>query len=98
MTWPLSRQMGDMLIGGTGDNLYYVWLIGWLQKAIFSLHINPLVVPIFNFPYGWNLAFSEITPVNSLPAVLISYLGNPTLAYNLILLTSYVLTGYFTFL
>ena len=94
MTWPLATRLGSSIIGpGSGDNWYYVWLIGWFQKTLFELKQNPLIVPFHNYPLGWNLAYTEITLANVIPALPISLLSNPTLAYNVILLLSFVLSG-----
>jgi hypothetical protein len=95
--FPLIRQMSSALVGNPGDNLYYAWLIGWFQKAIFELHQNPLVVSIFNFPYGWNLAYSEITLVNVLPALPLDTLFGPIFAYNSILLLTFIFSGWITY-
>jgi hypothetical protein len=93
MTWPLATHLRTAIPGMLGDNWYYVWLIGWFQKAIFQLGINPLFVPFHNYPQGWNLAYTEITLSNVLLALPFSLLGGPVLAYNLVNLLSFVLSG-----
>ena len=85
------------MIGFKGDNLYYVWLIGWFQKALLALHSNPLIVPTHNYPYGWNLAYTELTLANVIPVLPFSLFSNPIFAYNLALLLSFVLTGLFMY-
>jgi len=37
MTWPLVLHMGSALAGRIGDNIYFVWMIGWVRKALFEL-------------------------------------------------------------
>ena len=34
MTWPLATRMRDSMVGEVGDNIYFVWMIGWLKKAL----------------------------------------------------------------
>ena len=94
MTWPLPTHLATHVIGEKGgDNWYYVWLIGWFEKALFELKQNPLVVQFHNYPIGWNLAYSEITPATILTALPVSLISNPVLAYNFVSLLSFVLSG-----
>ncbi len=55
---------GDQMIGQVGDNIYFVWMIGWFKKALFDLHVNPFNVWFLNYPEGWSLAYTEITRRN----------------------------------
>ena len=96
MTWPLAAHMSSAVIGWKGDNLYYVWLLGWVKNAL-SAGQNPLVVPFLNFPYGWNLAYTEITPVNNVMGLPFSLALNPVFAYNAVILLTYVLSGVFVY-
>jgi hypothetical protein len=99
MTWPLSAHLATSVIGwANGDNVYYVWLLGWFRKALFELHQNPLVVPSLNSPVGWHLAYSEITLANVFMVLPVVWLGNPILAYNMALLLSFVLSGWIVYL
>lgn len=94
MTWPLAPHVGTHVIGGAaGDNWYYVWLIGWLRKALFEYGVNPLYVPQLNSPQGWNLAYSETTLSNLLIALPPSLMVGSTFGYNFALLLSFVLSG-----
>ena len=38
LTWPLARSLGSSIAGQFGDNLYFIWLIGWIPRALFVLH------------------------------------------------------------
>ena len=40
MTWPLIGKMGRSMVGQVGDNIYFVWMIAWIKKAIFELGVN----------------------------------------------------------
>lgn len=94
MTWPLPIHLATHVIGEKGgDNWYYVWLIGWFEKALFELKQNPLVVQSHNYPLGWNLAYSEVTPLTTLSALPVSLISNPVFAYNFVCLLSFILSG-----
>ncbi|MHC1783401.1 MAG: hypothetical protein AB9891_11730 [Anaerolineaceae bacterium] len=98
MTWPLALRMGSTMVGQIGDNIYFVWMIGWFKKALFDLHVNPFNVWFLNFPEGWSLAYTEITPMQLLIALPFSLVGGPTLAYNAAMLVSFALSGIGMFL
>jgi hypothetical protein len=92
-TWPLVLHMGSQYVGYTGDNIYFVWLIEWVRKAIFQLHVSPVFVPFLNYPEGWNLAFTEITPAQLAIAIPASLLAGPYFGYNFTLLATFILSG-----
>lgn len=93
MTWPLVTRMGSSMVGEVGDNIYFVWMIGWVKKALFELHVNPFDVWFLNYPEGWNMAYTEITPANLLLALPFSLLASPMFAYNMTLMLSFMLSG-----
>ncbi len=93
MTWPLVLHMGSSIIGQIGDNIYFAWLIGWFRKALFQLHVSPYFVPFLNYPQGWNLAYTEITPAQLLLALPASLVGGDVFGYNFALLATFVLSG-----
>lgn len=93
MTYPLVLRMGDSIVGRIGDNIYFVWMIGWMKKALFELGVNPFDVWFLNYPEGWNMAYTEITPVMLALAMPFALLGGHTLGYNAALLLSFALSG-----
>jgi hypothetical protein len=97
MTWPFIAYLSDSVVGSIGDNWYYVWLIKWFEKSLIELNDNPFFVPTHNTPYGWYLAYTEISLSNIIFALPISMLGGPVLAYNGTLILSFVLSGLFTY-
>jgi hypothetical protein len=92
-TWPLSQHLGDSVVDQFGDNMQFVWLIGWFQKAIFQLHQWPFQAPQLNFPEGWSLARSEISPIQIVLGLPFSLLRGPVLGYNAAMLATFVLSG-----
>ena len=95
MTFPLVLKMDHAIIGEMGDNIYFVWMIAWMKKALFELHANPFNVWFLNFPEGWNMAYTEITPIMLILAMPFAFLGGATFAYNASMLLSFILAGIF---
>lgn len=98
MTWPLVTRMGAQMVGQLGDNIYFVWMISWIKRALFELHVNPFNVWFLNYPEGWNMAYTEITPAQLALAMPFSFLGGPMFAYNAALMASFILSGLLMFL
>lgn len=97
-TYPLVLHMGDSLAGKIGDNIYFVWMIGWFKKALFDLHANPFNIWFLNYPQGWNLAYTEITAAMLAIGLPFSFIGGPVLAYNVAMLATFVISGLGMFL
>ena len=93
MTWPLVTVMGNQMVGQVGDNIYFVWMIGWFKKALFDLRVDPFNVWFLNYPEGWSLAYTEITPAQLLLALPFSLFAGPTFAYNAAHILSFALSG-----
>lgn len=93
ITWPLASNMTHSVVGSIGDNIYFVWLIKWFQKALFELHGSPLFVPFLNYPQGWYLAYTDITPAMVLTGLPAALLGGATFGYNFSMFASFVLSG-----
>ncbi len=99
MTFPLVLRMRDSALGGGGgDGTYFIWLVRWYQKALFELKISPLFNPNLNYPQGWYLASTDITPAMVALALPGSLLFGPTWGYNFAMLLSFVLSGWAMFL
>jgi hypothetical protein len=94
MTWPLVTRMSNQMVGQVGDNIYFVWMIGWFRKALFELHVDPFNVWFLNYPEGWNLAYTEITPAQLMLAVPVSLFAGPTFAYNAAHILSFIFSGF----
>ena len=99
MTYPLITRMGSVAPGaGGGDGSYFIWLVGWYQKALFQLKISPFIAPYLNYPQGWNLATTDITPAMVAIAMPGSLLFGPTWGYNFSMLVSFILSGWAMYL
>ena len=96
-TRPLITKIGSEAAGEIGDNIYFIWMIGWVKKALFKLGVNPMNVWFLNYPEGWNMAHTEITPAQLALAQLFAFIGSDTFAFNMTMLLSFVLSGLIMF-
>ena len=95
MTYPLVWKMGTAAAGGGGgDGTYFIWLVAWYQKALFQLKISPFIAPALNYPQGWNLATTDITPAMVALALPGSLLFGPTWGFNFAMLLSFIISGW----
>jgi hypothetical protein len=93
MTWPLALKMRDSVVGEIGDNIYFIFLIRWYQKAWFELGISPFFHPWLNYPQGWNLASTDTSLATTLFGLPPSLLLGPTFGYNFAMLVTFVFSG-----
>jgi len=92
-TRPLIFHLGTHIVGNYGDNMGFIWQIGWFKQAIFNLHQIPVKTYLLNFPYGYNLYTSEISPLQILIALPFTLVGGPVLGYNISMLSTFVFAG-----
>ncbi len=93
MTWPLALRMHDAVVGEIGDNVYFIFLIRWYQRAWFELGISPFFHPWLNYPQGWNLASTDTSLATTLFGLLPGMLYGPTFGYNIAMLVTFILSG-----
>ncbi len=92
---PAGREDGHGCCwGGSGDGTYFIWLVAWYQKALFQLKISPFFAPFLNYPQGWNLATTDITPAQVVLALPGSLLFGPIWGFNFAMLLSFILSGW----
>ena len=99
-TWPLGRALTSSLPGDYGDPLFVTWVMAWVAQhltralagdlgALASMWNAPIFAPEPN-----TLAFSEHFVGQAMQALPIYWLtGNPLLAYNVVFLLTFVLSG-----
>jgi hypothetical protein len=95
-TWPLSAHLTTATGGGL-DPLLQTWVLAWDAHALITDPRTVWHAPIF-FPYPETLAYSDhhlLLAMMTLPLIIT---GGPVLAYNLLVLTSYALTGWAVYL
>jgi hypothetical protein len=98
MTYPLIARMGSAATAPGGDGGYFIWLVSWYQKALFQLKISPFFAPFLNYPQGWDLATTDITPAMVALALPGSLLFSPSWGYNFSMLLSFILSGWAMYL
>ncbi len=102
MTFPLAMELSDHVLGAPlpGDSFYYLFLLRWLERGFFGgtdwAHL--LFNPNMFYPFGYNLALSETTLSNTMSALPLTALLGEVVAYNLVVLLSFVLSGFGTYL
>ena len=96
-TYPLVLRMRDSVVGEIGDNIYFIFLIRWYQKAWFELHISPFFHPWLNYPQGWNLASTDTSLATTLFGLPVSLFAGPIFGYNFAMLVTFVLSGWAMF-
>jgi hypothetical protein len=99
LAFPVIRIM---LRGGVpgweGDNLYFVHSVWWWKHALLDLHTSPFLDPDSFVPAGKNVLRGELTVTNTIPAMPITWLFGAPVAYDVMLLFSFVATSFFTYL
>jgi hypothetical protein len=105
MTWPLAAHPGRDLPSDLGDPLLNTWIIGRNDLRFeAALAHGPSTLSGFwdarvFHPEPLTLAYSEHLIAQSVQALPVhAFTGNPILAYNVVFLSTFVLSGLFCFL
>ena len=97
VTYPVSLKVFTELAGRT-DVYEYTWELWWAKRSVIDLHTNPADVVALYHPYGAHhpvLWLDVYLMWTSLPLVTVF---GPLVAYNVQFLSSYLLTGFTTYL
>ncbi|CAN5367849.1 hypothetical protein BH23ACI1_BH23ACI1_16910 [soil metagenome] len=94
----VAALFSSRIPGWEGDNLYYVRSMWWWKRALLDLGISPFVDVTAYYPVGHQIAYSEMTPTNTLLFLPVTALFGPEISYNVVLLFSFVATGFATYL
>jgi hypothetical protein len=98
-TWPLALHAATHVIGPfRGDNLEYVWKVWWVRHSWFERHASPWFVPHVYWPYGYDPAYGEITPLHTVLMLPVNLLLGEVWTYNLAILFSAWLSAWLTYL
>ncbi len=95
MTYPLVRSPGSSILGppAPGDNFEYLYKVWWFAHALFEEHVSPFFNPAMFYPFGYNVALSETTLSHTIPALPLTVIWGEVVAYNVMMLASFVLSG-----
>lgn len=97
-TYPLLLNLNTHVLGGARlDNFEYVWKMWWVPHALFERGISPFFHPDIYVPFGYPLAYGEITPIHTFGMIPFTLLFGEIVSYNLAALGSFVLTGWATY-
>lgn len=90
---PAALQPRARVIGWPGDNLQHVYAVGWMARALLLGH-SPFVDPRLNVPDGLQLMTTDLAYLSNLVVAPATWLLGPVFGYNLIILASFLLSGY----
>ncbi|MER2599410.1 MAG: hypothetical protein ABTQ73_07820 [Caldilineales bacterium] len=96
LTLPLAGRLGSA-IAGNGDAPWFVWNLWWFKHSLIDGLRSPfttdlLYYPLTDVPITWQ------SPLNELGAIALHSAFGGVIAYNLLVLASFVLTGYTMYL
>jgi len=93
-TWPLASAPGRLSRNDNGDTMLNEWTIAWVAHQAPRAPTRLFDANIF-YPERRTLAFSESMIVQGMLAAPVLWLGgSPVLAYNLVLIAGFALTGW----
>jgi hypothetical protein len=92
-TRPVAFRGAREVAGQPGDNLYFVWLLDWYERAVFDLHQSPVFDPWLNFPEGWSLASTQFPQAMVWLGLPVSMSAGAVAGYNFSALASFFLSG-----
>ena len=98
LTWPVAARLDAQVPGNGADDPPLTWNLWWVQDALLRQGVNPFDSDYLFYPVGINLAFYTLTVLNGLLSIPLQAVAGLISASNLVLLSSFVLSGYGTFL
>jgi hypothetical protein len=98
LTWPMVAHITTHVPGNGVDDPPLTWNLWWIRSAILELGRNPFDSDFLFYPLGINLAFYTFDMLDGLLSIPLQAAFGVIPASNLLLLSSYVLSGYGAFL
>ncbi|NOZ30314.1 MAG: hypothetical protein GXP39_19980 [Chloroflexi bacterium] len=98
LTYPLILRFTTHVPGDGIDDPALTWNLWWVRYSLLELHASPFYCRWMFWPIGINLAFYTLTVLNGLLAIPLQLAWEVVPASNLLLLLSFILSGYGTFL
>jgi hypothetical protein len=98
LTYPLALHFTTHVPGDGGDDPALTWNFWWVKYALLDLGTNPFHCDYMFHPIGINLAFYTLAVLNTLISIPLQVTFGLVPASNIVLLSSFVLNGYGTFL
>jgi hypothetical protein len=85
-------------VSGSGDTYEYVWRLWWFKHTLIETGQSPWLVPFIYYPFGYPVAYSEITPTNTLFGLPFTLAVGEYSAHNALLFFNIFLAGFSSFL
>ena len=98
LTWPLLPHLTTHVPGDGIDDPALAWNLWWVKYAAIDRQLNLFDCRWMFYPIGINLAFYTLTVLNGLLAAPLQTAASVIVANNVLLLSSFVLSGYGAFL
>ncbi len=98
MTWPLALQFTTAIPGDSFDGWQNYWNLWWVKLALVDRLQSPYVTDLLYYPTGVGLYFHTLNPFNGLVTLPVQLSAGLIPAYNAVVLISWVLAGYGTYL
>ncbi len=98
MTFPLVTEFTTAIPGDGFDGWQNYWNLWWVKKALLDLGTNPFFCDYVYYPTGASLYFHTLNIFNGLLTVPVQALFGWTVAYNFVVVFSFVVGGYGTYL
>ncbi len=93
LTWPLVMHFGTHVPGDGIDDPSLAWNLWWAKHALVDQPQNPFACQWQFWPVGINLAFYTLTLLNGMLSIPLQAVFGVVPAYNVLLLSSFVLSG-----
>ena len=93
-TWPLAARLRGHVAGGTEDVFMNMWHLWWMRQVLWEAPASPYFAPGLHWPLGAEMYWHTLAPAKTAWGALLLGLTTPEVAYNLVLLGTFVLSGY----
>lgn len=98
MTYPLALSFNTAIPGDGFDGWQNYWNLWWVKAALVDRGANPFFTDYLYHPTGVSLYFHTLNIFNGLLTLPIQLLFGLTVAYNVVVLFSFVIGGYGAYL
>ena len=97
-TYPIIFRISDWIIGFPGDTESYINVMWWFEKSFLNPNLSFYDTSYLYYPTGATLASSEIGIFLLISSLPIQVLFGRIVAYDIIVLSSFILSGFGTYL
>ncbi|NJN81640.1 MAG: hypothetical protein HC802_04685 [Caldilineaceae bacterium] len=96
LTYPSAFRITSH-IPGAGDAPWFLWDLWWFKHALIDLVRSPFVTDLIYFPLR-DVPVTWQTQINEFGSIPLQAATNVVVLYNLLFLSTFILSGYFTYL